>query len=300
MKIKNIVLTGMTILATVASVQSVFASGIAVLQGKNAQDSRIEIEYLDAGTLRMNLPEKQAADSYMLMLDGKTYMVSNSAGETMVMDMAQLGSMASGLGMNMGGGDSFKQELVKYNKTGKSETVAGYKGKIYTMTWRDSKGTHTADAVLSSHKNVREFSEAWMNMAEAMASSMGQKITSDKSIWSFLEREGKGVLRLGDDFRVVSIDSKNIDANRFVLPAAPMQIPSMGKMGGYPSNAPAGSQNQQGSAQQESSLWSSVLGQQADRQKDRGVNQAQRTVDHGVDKAVDKAVGGMLKGIFGR
>lgn len=300
MKIKNIVLTGMTILATVAPVQSIFASGIAVLQGENAQDSRIEIEYLDAGKVRMNVPDKQGGDSYMLVLDGKTYMVSNSGGKTMVMDLAQLGSMASGFGVNMGGGDSFKQELVKYNKTGKSETVAGYKGKIYTLTWRDSKGTHTADAVLSSHKNVREFSEAWMHMAEAMANSMGQKITSDKSIWSFLEREGKGVLRLGDDFRVVSIESKNIDANRFVLPAAPMQMPAMGRMGGYPSKATAASQNQPGSTQQQSGYWSSMLGQQTERQKDRGANQAQRTADHEVDRAVDNAVGGMLKGIFGR
>ena len=253
----------------------------------------MEVEYMDGGKLRMNVPKKEGRDSYMLLLDGKTYVVSKSGSEIMVMDMAQLGSMARGMGM--GGGDSFKQELMSYSKTGKSETVAGSKGSVYTLTWRDNKGTHTADAVLSGHKNVREFSEAWMEMAEAMAKSMGQQMITDKSIWYFLEREGVGVLRLGEDFRVVSIEPGKVDANRFVLPAEPMKMPNMGTMGGYPSQAPSGE-----SGEQQGSSWGALFGQKAERQKDRQVNHAERTVDHQVDKMVDKALGGALKGIFGR
>jgi len=295
MNIKNVFLVSMTVLAVSVPVQSVFASGVATIQGKNPQDSTMEVEYMDGGKLRMNVPKKEGRDSYMLLLDGKTYVVSKSGNQVMVMDMAQLGSMARGMGMNMGGGDSFKQELISYSKTGKKETVAGYKGSVYTLTWRDSKGTHTADAVLSGHKNVREFSEAWMDMAEAMANSMGQQIISDKSIWNFLERESMGVLRLGDDFRVVSIEPGKVDANRFVLPAEPMKMPNMGGMGNYPSQAPSGD-----AGEQQGSSWGSLFGQKAERQKDRQVNSAERTVDHQVDKMVDKALGGMLKGVFGR
>lgn len=304
MNINKVFLMSLAVLAAVGLTQGVYASGVATLQGKNAQDSTIEIEYLDSGKVRMNVPDKKGGNSYMLLLDGKTYVVSSSGGQTMVMDMAQLGSMAKGFGANLGGGDSFKQELLKYNNKGKSETVAGYKGDVYSLTWQDSRGTHTADAVLSGHKNVREFFDAWKHMAEAMASSMGQKITTDKSVMYFLEREGKGVLRLGEDFRVVSIESRKIDTSRFTLPAAPMQMPTMGGMGRYPAKAPAGtgsSQSQADSAeQQESSYWGSILGQKAEHQKDRQVNSAERAVDHQVDRAVDKALGGMLKGVFGR
>ena len=295
MSIKNVFLVSMAVLAASIPVHSIFASGVATIQGKNPQDSTMQVEYMDGGKLRMNVPKKEGRDSYMLLLDGKTYVVSKSGGQTMVMDMAQLGSMARGMGVDMGGGDSFKQELMSYSKTGKSETVAGYKGSVYTLTWRDSKGTHTADAVLSGHKNVREFSEAWMEMAEAMANSMRQQIITDKSIWSFLEREGVGVLRLGEDFRVVSIEPGTVDANRFVLPAEPMKMPNMGAMGGYPSQAPSGE-----SGEQQGSSWGALFGQKAERQKDRQVNHAERTVDHQVDKMVDKALGGALKGIFGR
>jgi hypothetical protein len=119
---------------------------------------------------------------------------------------------------------------LKYSKTGKSETVAGYKGEVYTLTWRDNKGTHTEDAVLSSHKDVREFFGAWMHLAKSLASSVGQEIALDKTVWDFLEREGKGVLRLGEEFRVLSIEARKVDANRFVLPAEPMQMPKMGRM----------------------------------------------------------------------
>ncbi len=241
MNIKSAFLVSMSVLTMVIPVQGVFASGIAVLQGENTQDSNMKIEYLDRSTVRMNVSDKRGSDSYMLVRDGRAYMVSNSRGETIVMDMAQLGSMAKGMGMNMGAGDSFKQELLKYNRTGRSETVAGYRGDVYSLTWRDSRGTHTDEAVLSSHQNVREFSDAWMYLAKTMANSMNQQIISDDSIWNFLEGEGKGVLRLGDDFRVVSIESKNINANRFVLPAAPMQMPGMGGMGSYPFQAPVSS-----------------------------------------------------------
>ena len=295
MNIKNIFLVSMTVLAMAAPVQNVFASGVATIQGKNPQDSTMEVEYMDGGKLRMNVPKKEGRDSYMLLLDGKTYVVSKSGGEIMVLDMAQLGSMARGMGLSMGGGDSFKQELVSYSKTGKSETVAGYKGSVYTLSWRDSQGTHTADAVLSGHKNVREFSAAWMEMAEAMAQSMGQQIISEESIWNFLDKQGMGILRLGDDFRVVSIESRKLDPNRFVLPAEPMKMPTMGGMGRVPAQASSGSpEEQQGSS------WGSLFGQKAERQKDRQVDQAERTVDYQVDKMVDKAVGGVLKGVFGR
>lgn len=230
MNINKVFMVVLAAMATVVVAGNVIASGIATIQADNAQDSTMGVEYLDNSKVRMNVPGKESGDSYMLLLDGKIYMVSSSGGQTMVMDMAQLGSMARGFGVDTGGGDSFKQELLKYNKTGKSETVAGYKGEVYTLTWRDNKGMHTEDAVLSSHKDVREFFGAWMHLAKSLASSVGQEIAMDKTVWDFLEREGKGVLRLGEEFRVLSIEARKVDANRFVLPAEPMQMPKMGRM----------------------------------------------------------------------
>ena len=102
MNIKNVFLVSMTILAIATPVQSIFASGVATIQGKNPQDSTMEVEYMDGGKLRMNVPKKEGRDSYMLLLDGKTYVVSKSGSETMVMDMAQLGSHGQGHGYEHG------------------------------------------------------------------------------------------------------------------------------------------------------------------------------------------------------
>lgn len=227
MNIKTMFLASMTVLVAAIPFHSINASGVATLQGKDSRNSTMEIEYLDEHNVRMNMQRKKGDDSYMLVRDGKAYMVSSSGGQTMVMDMEQLGSMARNMGADTGGNDLFKQELVKYDNTGKSETVAGYTGEIYNMTWRDSKGTHTADAVLSSHQDVRDFHDAWMHMAEVMASAISRQGISDKSILHFMKREGKGALRVGDDFHVVSIETKDINADRFRLPAVPMQLPGI-------------------------------------------------------------------------
>lgn len=300
MKISKVSLASLTVLAAAVVAESVIASGIATIQGDNASDSTIQLEYLDNNRVRMNVADKDRRNSYMLLLNGKTYVVSDANGQTMVMDMAQLGAMAQSFGADLGGGDTFKQELLKYSSKGKSETVAGYKGDVYTLTWQDNSGTHTADAVLSGHKDVREFFQAWQHMAEAMANSVGQKMTTNKSVMYFLEREGKGVLRLGEDFRVVSIEPGEPDASRFVLPAKPMQMPTMGGVGGYPTQASGSSNSQAQDTAQETSPWGSFFGQKAERQKDRQVNSAERAVDYQVDRAVDKALDGVLKGVFGR
>ncbi len=264
MKIKNIFLTSMLILCMAAPFSSALASGIAVIQSGEGDDSRMEIEYLNKDKVRMNVNSEDGDNTYMLVRDGKSYIVSNAGGRTMVMDVAQLGGMAQGMGMDVGATDSFKQELLQLKPTGKSEIVAGYEGDVYSMTWKDDSGTHTEEAVLSGHKHVREFSDSWMSMAEIMSKAVSQQGMSDDSIMEFLKREGKGILRLGKDFHIVSIESKSIPASRFDLPVAPMQMPSFGGMGNY--QYPAGNKNTGAPTQNQ----------------------------------MNNAIGGALQGIFGR
>ena len=201
------------------------AGGKATIKsGQGSQSVIMTLEYADVDKVRMNMPQQQEGNGYMLMRDGKAWMVMDMQGQVMVMDMAQMAGMARGMG-GPPQDEAIKQELIKSKRTGRKETVAGYDGEVYEITWRDNFGTHTAEAVLSTHPDVVEYSRAWMNFAQSMDSSMGHNAGSKNSIGSFLDKEGKGILKMGDEFVVVSIKTGNIGDSRFKLPKATIQMP---------------------------------------------------------------------------
>ncbi len=203
------------------------AAGKATIQtGKGGDKVTMVLEYSGADRVRMNMPQQQEGNGYMLVRDGKAWMVMDMQGQVMVMDMAQMAGMARGMG-GPSNEEAIKQELIKAKKTGRKESIAGYDGEVYEMTWRDNRGTHTADVVLSSHPDVVSYSRAWMGFAEGMASAMGKNKDMQKSIGSYLNKEGKGILKMGDEFVVQSIKPGNISDSRFKLPKATMQMPSM-------------------------------------------------------------------------
>jgi hypothetical protein len=201
---------------------SAFASGVATLvtgSGKNSET--MVLEYDDQGHVRMNMPKSREGAGYMLNRDGKVWMVMNMQGQVMVMDMARMAAMAAPTG-----DDAMQQEFISATPTGDKETVAGFNGEVYDLKWKDKKGVQSAKVVLSRDPVVVEYSNAWMQFAEKMAKSMGQKTRN--SIGHYLERKGLGMLRMGDEFKVVSIKSGKVNAQDFVLPKATMQMPMFG------------------------------------------------------------------------
>ncbi|WP_144375388.1 hypothetical protein [Thiolapillus brandeum] len=201
---------------------SAFASGVATLATGSGQNSEtMVLEYDDQGHVRMNMPKSQEGAGYMLNRDGKIWMVMNMQGQVMVMDMARMAAMAAPTG-----DDAMQQEFISAKPTGDQEMVAGFKGEVYDLKWKDKKGVQSARVVLSRDPVVVEYSNAWMQFAENMAKSMGQK--TQNSIGDYLKGKGLGMLRMGDDFKVVSIEPGKVNARDFVLPKATMQMPMFG------------------------------------------------------------------------
>ena len=109
--------------------------------------------------------------------------------------------------------------------TGDTQTVAGIKGEVYTLTAIDKKGQRkTMEAVFTSDPLVVEMTTAYLAFSESM---IGAKNMSEFK--NAFPKDKQGLLRLGDDMVVQSISNKKPAASTFELPAKPTNMNDMMK-----------------------------------------------------------------------
>lgn len=179
----------------------------------------MHIDWRDADTVRMNT----SASDYMLVRDGKAYMVSNRGGQPMVLDWDAMRSMIGAAPVPKTQGPVGDDALVSMEATGRTETVAGIEGEYYRITYRDDGVEKSREVVLSDHPLAVEMTQAWFTTMQAIAGSVGGEGSID---FEFANRE-LGMLRSGDDFRVTEISGETPPAGDFELPAEPRSIPGM-------------------------------------------------------------------------
>ena len=141
--------------------------------------------------------------------------------------------------------------------------------------------------VLSDHPEVYKVSRVMQRMAKIIA---GSGVTGSDDMLKTLGNKKLGVLR-SDAMRLVSIESKNIAASRFELPAEPT---SMSNMMQGSSNA----QQNSDSTKKSSGFLGSIFGNKAERQKNRQKSRANSATDRAADTAVDKTVNKVLDKLF--
>jgi len=214
-----------------------FAAGKVTIEGNGeGEHYTMVIEYLDNHTLRMNFPNQQEGSGYMLIRDNKVYTVTNFNNTLMVMDLGAMSKMAAAFGGDNDDQDQLtgplSYEVLEMTDTGKTETVAGFKGKVYVVSAKDDSGTYSEEIVLSSDPKVRAYSDAWREAGKTMQHVLNQDLEADNDLNHYMEKHKLGLLRYGQEYRVVSIDSSKPAADRFTLPAAPMTMPDFGSMFG--------------------------------------------------------------------
>jgi len=184
--------------------------------------SMVTLVTRDAQHVRMDT----SPTSYTLLSGGKVYSVScDESGACNVMDLGQMAGMASGFSSMFGGGDEpdTTEYDVRYEKTGRTETVAGYKGTVYeAKIYENGKLTSREEMVLSTHSNIKKLSEGWIAMAEALTQSMGDSF--DDSMEEAKKMGYGGMLRSGDDMRLTSLKIKNLNSSYYKLPANSQQV----------------------------------------------------------------------------
>ncbi|WP_275285828.1 hypothetical protein [Halomonas elongata] len=189
------------------------ADGSAKLEAQSDQGG-VTMDVRWAGdNLRMDFPDQSQA-GFMLLRDGKGYMVSQMQGQTMIMDMAKLKDMAE----NMGGGEvetmtgQQASQVDALESTGDSESIAGLEGEVYRLQWTDKSGTaHDDEIVLSDDGQVRELMSAFHDYQRTMTGEPDPIATT-------LEERGLGMLRFGDRFRLAELSDASPAPDIFELP----------------------------------------------------------------------------------
>ncbi|WP_163559358.1 hypothetical protein [Halomonas sp. NO4] len=188
------------------------ADGQATMESGSGQNhATMEVSWA-GDNLRMDFPGQPQA-GFMLLKEGKGYMVSEMQGQTVIMEMAKLKAMAEGLGGNDAAiAGQQASEVNTLEASGETETVAGIEGEVYQLTWTDKAGNrHEDELVLSDDTRVRELSAGF----DAYQQSMTDE--PDAIAVALAERE-LGLLRFGDRFRLTSLSDESPDASRFELP----------------------------------------------------------------------------------
>lgn len=189
---------------------------------KYSDGTMVTIVTRDKDHVRMDTSE----NSYTLLSNGKVYSVTCQDGQCQVVDMgAMMSGMGGGFTSMFGGGDEGAEPEydVRYRKTGRTETVAGYKGVVYeTEVYEQGKLTSREEMVLSKHSNIKKLTEGWIAMAEAMTQAMGDSF--EDSLEEAKKLGYGGMLRYGDSMTLSKLSIKNLDSSYYKLPSNSRQV----------------------------------------------------------------------------
>ena len=165
----------------------------------------------DADHVRMDT----SPSSYMLLSGGKVYAVSqDDDGTWQVMDMDALKS--SGGMMSLFGGGAAAEYDVRYEKTGRTEKVAGYGGAVYTaVVYENGKAVGREEVVLGTQPEIKRLTQGWMAMA-------GRMSNAGRGFCDSMKEAGKtgygGLLRYGDQMRLSRLQVRTLDPAYYALP----------------------------------------------------------------------------------
>lgn len=187
-------------------------------QGKK----KLDLYYLDDSHMRVNF-----ADAQQLMLKGNQSWLLHRQGEQW---FAVDGEQASAW-LQATQAKDVQQDIgdVQLRDTGRSETVAGYKGKVYEL----SVGNDVSELVLTDNPDVLALTNGWRTLALKLSRTLGAKRAEQlqEALAKIPQRGMGGLLRQGNDFTLVAVDRSvsagdvDFPANTQVLPK--LQIPGL-------------------------------------------------------------------------
>lgn len=202
----------------------VLAAGTATIEGSAVEDGGVvKIMWQDDGAMRINA-DTSSPDNHMIVRDGKMYSVFDNNGTPMVMEV---GGMMKAFGAMANEDQDIAKDIPagieSVEATGKRETVAGIDGQVYKVTVVNADGTKKTDeAVFSSDATATEMTRVYLT---TMLSIFDKG--EPEAFMNALPDNERGLLRYGQDYRLVSISGEAPAASQFELPAKPTNLADM-------------------------------------------------------------------------
>ena len=182
-----------------------------------AGGDELRVEYRDAGNFRVGTD----ADHYQLMLDGHLYAVAQGQ----VIDVEKISRQIRAVGADtflaglLGDATSDVPTDVSMRPVGRQETVAGYRGEVYEALTRTSNGEQRAELVVADDAELQAVQDALMKVAKDAVAAVGANASPyAKPLEQVEQQRLGGLLRYGEDLRLVSLDRAPIATGRLALP----------------------------------------------------------------------------------
>jgi hypothetical protein len=202
--------------------QAAFADVTAVykLTYKEGGSGTQTIRYVDKQHVRVDMKiGKKNHETTMLKLGDKVYTIMG----TVVQDMDQLKAMMGAMGK--GKKDTHtKPSPIKFKDTGKTETIAGIAGKVYSFKERGKQH----EIVLGKSQDLQKAVLGLIEISKVAASMISEdgmnQTQQDAAV------KNMAMLRLDNYARLQSLKTTSIPASVFTLPAKPQEMGGFGKM----------------------------------------------------------------------
>lgn len=213
----SIALMGSLVLA---SAQAAYADVTVVykMTSKNGGGQQT-IYYADKQHVRMDMSGGAGRTMTMLKRGDKVYAITGKV----VQDLSQLSQMMGAMGMGKQGGNK-PQAPIKFEDTGKTETIAGLRGKVYRFVEKGKRH----EVVLAQNKDLQNAVLGIVEITKAATSMMPfdatSRIQQDASI------KNMALLRLDNTLILQSMNTHAVPAETFKLPSKPQQMGGMGAL----------------------------------------------------------------------
>lgn len=182
-----------------------------------AGGDELRVEYRDADNFRVGM----GADHYQLMVGGHLYAVV----EGQLIDVESMSRQIRAVGADtflaglLGDATSDVPTDVSVRSLGRQETVAGFQGDVYEALTRTSNGERRAELVVTDNPDLKAVQDALMKVAKETVAAIGAKSSPYARPLEQVEQQHLGgLLRYGEELRLVSLDRTPIAAGRIELP----------------------------------------------------------------------------------
>lgn len=216
------------LLAALALPAQALAGGTATVEaGPEGQRVQTLLEYRD-GALRLETETPNGLPVVLVHRDATLYILANN----LVLDAQQaMRLLGQQVPLPATGPVDFSRFLA-LEPLPRRETHAGIAGTVHRLRYLDGDGEpREEEMVLSTDPRAVELGRALLAVTATARDSVELPLFPDEAHLRAAVG-GRGVLRFGREFRVLTLDAAPPPAERFELPSMPLQLPSFGGLFG--------------------------------------------------------------------